>query len=270
MAGVRFSFSPESNSLSIELASSDTEIIHYGKQIRKLESKKLTYDLNTKSLVNALKTMQEDLSQRLKVYYSNGNTETFDETVLSLLNGLGTSTSSVSSTFLDDILTKKAYARYYYEMFKNKMVSIDEKQSDALILTSLVSYYFMKRLVHVFVMCTIYQKVAIPTTATSTNVSSVTPIIINEKSNDFTDERNAYEAKLLALQATLNKTENATSTSVEKWNEINALNTELLNKAQDKIKSLENQVNNYRELLLKSTTMIFKLDEIPNVVLGTK
>ena len=79
-----------------------------------------------------------------------------------------------------------------------------------------------------------------------------------------------YEAKILALQEGIKKVENTSSASTEKWNEMNTLNTQLLNIAEDKIKSLENQVNNYRELLLKSTTMIFKLDEIPNIVLGSK
>ncbi len=268
MAGIRFSYTSESNKLVIELASSETEIIHYGKLIKRLETKQLTYDLSTTSLVNILKNIQDELSQRLKVHYTGGKSETFDETVLSLINGLGSSSTSISSSFLDDILTKKAYARYYYEMFKNKIISIDDKQSDALILTSLISYYFMKRLVHVFVMCTIYQKVLVNTT--SSNTSSSTPIIINETSNDFTEERNRYEAKLLALQAAINNTETTSTTSIEKLNEINAMNTELLNKAQEKINMLQNQVNNYRELLLKSTTMIFKLDEIPNVVLGSK
>lgn len=267
MAGIRFSFAPESNKLSIELASSDTEIILYGKQIRRLEATKLEYDLKT-SLVNTLKGMQEDLSQRLRVYYPGGRTETFDEAVLSLINGLGGSSSSVSSSFLDDILVKKAYARYYYDMFKSKVISMDEKNSDAMIMTGLVSYYFMKRLVHVFVMCTIYQKVLV--TSSSTNISSSTPIIINQESNDFTAERNAYEARILALQAAMKTTETTSVVSVEKLNEINALNAELLNRAESKIKLLEQQVNNYRELLLKSTTMIFKLDEIPNVVLGTR
>ena len=41
---------------------------------------------------------------------------------------------------------------------------------------------------------------------------------------------------------------------------------QLLDNAQQKIVDMEAQVNNYRELLLKSTTMIFKLDEIPNVL----
>jgi hypothetical protein len=261
MAGIRFSFIPESNKLSIELASSDTEIILYGKQIRRLEAAKIEYDLKS-SLVNALKGMQEELSQRLRVYYPGGRTETFDEAVLSLINGLGTSQN------LDDILIKKAYARYYYDMFKNKMISVQEKDSDALIMTGLVSYYFMKRLVHVFVMCTIYQKVSVPSSTTS--VTGTTPIIINETSGDFTAERNIYEAKLLALQSAIKNSETSSDASIEKVNEINALNNELLNRAEQKIKALEQQVNNYRELLLKSTTMIFKLDEIPNVILGAK
>lgn len=261
MAGIRFSFTPD-NKLSIELASSDTEIILYGKQIRRLETAKLQYDLKT-SLVNTLKGMQEELSQRLRVYYPSGKTETFDEAVISLINGLG------SSQNLDDLLVKKAYARYYYDMFKNKMISIQEKDSDALIMTGLVSYYFMKRLVHVFVMCTIYQKVSVPTSST-TSVSGTTPIIINEQSNDFTAERNAYEAKLLALKSSMNSSGTTTEASLKNLSEINSINAELIDNANRQIKSLEQQVNNYRELLLKSTTMIFKLDEIPNVILGAK
>lgn len=271
MAGIRFAFKPEKdkNILTIQLVSSNTEIIYYGKQINRLKDEILEYDLNNKSLVETLKNMQQNLSDRFKIYYPNGRTETFDEAVQSIINGLS---GSVEPNFLENITVKKAYAKYYYEMFKQKLIQIEEKHSDALILASLVSYYFIKRLVHVFVMCTIYQKVSLPITSTSENVFSGTPIIINnkEESTDFTAERNALQAKILALEAAIKNSESTSTESIDKMTEINTLNTVLLNKAEDKIKLLENQVNNYRELLLKSTTMIFKLDEIPNVVLGSK
>lgn len=267
MAGIRFAFKPDI--LTVQLVSSNTEIIYYGKQITRLRDEILEYDINNKSLVETLKNMQQNLSDRFKIYYANGRTETFDEAVQSMINGLG---SSVAPNFLEDILVKKAYAKYYYEMFKQKLIQIDEKYSDALILSSLVSYYFIKRLVHVFVMCTIYQKVSIPTTATTISDLSGTPIIINtdEQSTDFSAERNKLQAKVVALEAAIKNSENMSTASLDTMKEINTLNTALLNKAEDKIKILENQVNNYRELLLKSTTMIFKLDEIPNVVLGSK
>lgn len=270
MAGIRFAFKPEKdrNILTIQLVSSNTEIIYYGKQINRLKDEILEYDLNNKSLVETLKNMQQTLSDKFKIYYPNGRTETFDEAVQSLINGLG---GSVTPTFFEDITVKKAYAKYYYEMFKQKLIQIEEKHSDALILSSLVSYYFIKRLVHVFVMCTIYQKVSVPTT-TPGNVFSGTPIIINnnEVSTDFTAERNALQAKILGLETAMKNSESTSKASLDTMTEINTLNTTMLNKAEDKIKLLENQVNNYRELLLKSTTMIFKLDEIPNVVLGSK
>jgi hypothetical protein len=117
------------------------------------------------------------------------------------------------------------------------------------------------------VMCTIYQKVSLPTISTG-NALTGTPIVISND-NDFTAERNALQAKILALEAAMKNSENTSSASLNTMTEINTLNTALLNKAEETIKMLENQVNNYRELLLKSTTMIFKLDEIPNVVLGS-
>jgi len=264
MAGIRFAFTSDKNILTIQLVSSNTEIIHYGTQINRLKDEKLEYDLNNKSLVETLKNMQQNLSDRFKIYYPNGRTETFDEAVQGMINGLG---SSVAPSFLDDIKVKKAYAKYYYEMFKQKLLQIEEKHSDALILSSLVSYYFIKRLVHVFVMCTIYQKVSLPAISTGNSLTG-TPIVISND-NDFTAERNALQAKIVALEAAMKNSENTSSASLNTMTEINTLNTALLNKAEEKIKILENQVNNYRELLLKSTTMIFKLDEIPNVVLGS-
>lgn len=268
MAGIRFTF--KSDILTIQLVSSNTEIIHYGKQINRLKDEVLEYNLKDKSLVETLKNMQQNLSDRFKIYYPSGKTETFDEAVQGMITGLG---GSVSSNFLEDITVRKAYAKYYYEMFKEKLIQIDEKHSDALILSSLVSYYFIKRLVHVFVMCTIYQKVSKPVTSTTTgNVLSGTPIVItnNAQTTDFTAERNVLQAKILALEAAMKYSENTSAESINTMKEINTLNVSLLNKAEEKIRMLENQVNNYRELLLKSTTMIFKLDEIPNVVLGTR
>jgi hypothetical protein len=269
MAGIRFSFTPDTKELIVELTSSASEIIHYKTQIKRLEEKKLRYYLTQASLVEILQSMQQGLSGTLKIYYPNRDPETFDDAVKSMIAGL---TGPVSPTFMEEITIKKAYAKYYYEMFKNKLIQIDEKHSDALILSSLVSYYFIKRLVHVFVMCTIYEKVSVPTTTATANASQGATFVINnnEQSTDFTAERNALQAKILALETAMKNSETTSSASLNTMTEINTLNTALLNKAEDKIKILENQVNNYRELLLKSTTMIFKLDEIPNVVLSSK
>ena len=267
MAAIQFDFKP--NILTIKLVSSNIETIYEGKyQVKRLEDETLEYDLSNKSLVETLKQMQQDLSDKLKIYYPSGQVETFDQAVKSMINGLG---SSVAPNVLEDIGVKKAYAKYYYEMFKEKIIKIDEN-SDALILSNLISYYFIKRLVHVFVMCTIYQKVSVPITSTTGNVLSRTPIVINnnEQSNVFTAERNALQAKILELEAAKKTTENTSTDSLDNMKKINTLNTALLNKAEEEIESLKNQVNSYRELLLQSTTMIFKLDELPNVILGSR
>jgi hypothetical protein len=268
---IRFSFDNTSQSLVMSLAGSASGLLIYGVDIVPVPSVSLKYDMR-RPLVDTLKAMQDDMSKLLQVYYPTGEKESFDTTVVSMINGIDTSSSTVSKDFIEKMKVRKAYARYYYDMFRKRTVEYDEtKNKDAVILTSLVSYYFMKRLVHVFVMCTIYEKIS-SMTVSSSNSSSSQPIFINNtttnsvSSNDFAAERQALEAKIANLEAGIKNESTLSESSNEKLKDMEANYKQLLDNAQQKIVDMEAQVNNYRELLLKSTTMIFKLDEIPNVL----
>lgn len=268
---IRFSFDNASQSLVMTMAGSASGLLIYGVDVVPIPSITLKYDMQ-RPLVETLKAMQEDMSKMLQVYYPNGEKETFDSTVVSMINGIDTASTTVSKDFIDKLKVRKAYSRYYYDMFRKRTVEYDEsKNKDAIILTSLVSYYFMKRLVHVFVMCTIYEKISNMTI--SGNASSQQPIIINNttstnsaSSSDFAAERQALEAKIANLEAGIKNESTLSESANQKLNDMEANYKQLLDNAQQKIVNMEAQVNNYRELLLKSTTMIFKLDEIPNVL----
>lgn len=268
---IRFSFDNASQSLVMTMAGSASGLLIYGVDVVPIPSITLKYDMQ-RPLVETLKAMQEDMSKMLQVYYPNGEKETFDSTVVSMINGIDTASTTVSKDFIDKLKVRKAYSRYYYDMFRKRTVDYDEsKNKDAVILTSLVSYYFMKRLVHVFVMCTIYEKISNMTI--SGNASSQQPIIINNttstnsaSSSDFAAERQALEAKIANLEAGIKNESTLSESANQKLNDMEANYKQLLDNAQQKIMNMEAQVNNYRELLLKSTTMIFKLDEIPNVL----
>lgn len=268
---IRFSFDNASQSLVMSLAGSASGLLIYGVDVVPVPSVTLKYDMR-RPLVETLKSMQEDMSKMLQVYYPNGDKESFDTTVVSMINGIDTASSTVSKDFIDKMKVRKAYARYYYDMFRKRTVEYDEtKNKDAVILTSLVSYYFMKRLVHVFVMCTIYEKIS--NMSVSSNGSTSQPIFItntststNSTANDFASERQALEAKIANLEAGIKNESTLSESANEKLKEMESNYQQLLDNAQKKLVDMEAQVNNYRELLLKSTTMIFKLDEIPNVL----
>jgi hypothetical protein len=267
---IRFSFDNASQSLVMSLAGSASGLLIYGVDVVPVPSVTLKYDMR-RPLVETLKAMQDDMSKLLQVYYPTGEKETFDSTVVSMINGIDTSSTTVSKDFIDKMKVRKAYARYYYDMFRKRTVEYDEsKNKDAVILTSLVSYYFMKRLVHVFVMCTIYERIS--SMSVSSNASTSQPIFINNttsnsaSSNDFAAERQALEAKIANLEAGIKNESTLSDSANEKLKDMEANYKQLLDNAQQKIIDMEAQVNNYRELLLKSTTMIFKLDEIPNVL----
>lgn len=268
---IRFSFDNASQSLVMTMAGSASGLLIYGIDVVPIPSITLKYNMQ-RPLVETLKAMQDDMSKMLQVYYPNGEKETFDSTVVSMINGIDTASTTVSKDFIDKLKVRKAYSRYYYDMFRKRTVEYDEsKNKDAVILTSLVSYYFMKRLVHVFVMCTIYEKISNMTI--SGNASSQQPIIINNttstnsaSSSDFAAERQALEAKIANLEAGIKNESTLSESANQKLNDMEANYKQLLDNAQQKIVNMEAQVNNYRELLLKSTTMIFKLDEIPNVL----
>jgi hypothetical protein len=151
-----------------------------------------------------------------------------------------------SPSSLKEIQLRKDYSRYYYFILKNRKIDFDQSTDNkktAQIIIELVCWWFIRRFVHLYVTCTCLERL-LQTASISTNSSSsiiyTSPVSQNLEKIKGSVDKDTYD--------TLNQMyTNQTS-------EITALRKELQNKQRD--------LDNLRELLLSSTSMLFKMDEL--------
>ena len=254
--------------IKVKIGSTKGDVLYYNTPINKIEEQEYIFHTSGRSLVQVLKEMQDVLGQSLKVYYSPSGVETVDSVILNMVRDVNGSKKTISPQELKEkILVRKAYARYYYEMFRDRAsVSIDNIKdannkifaTDAKILTELLSYYFIKRLVHVFIMCTIYESIV-------GDISSSPTIVVSGSSstydyaNDLIEQKNKTTELTEQLKVMSGISSDALSNIQTKMDQKDRL----LGEQVDEIIALKQKVNNYRDLLLNSHDLLFKIDELP-------
>lgn len=251
--------------IKVKIGSTKGDVLYYNTPIHKIEEQEYIFHTSGKSLVDVLKEMQDVLGQSLKVYYSPSGIETIDSVIQNMVRDVNGSKKTISPQELkDNIMVRKAYARYYYEMFRDRQtVSIDNIKDannkifarDAKILAELLSYYFIKRLVHVFIMCTIYETIV-------GDISSSPSIVVSGSSSTYDDAN-----ELTRLKEEKKELESKMANSVNDSEKFKILseNCEQQSKVfQAEIEVLKQKVNNYKELLLSSHDLLFKIGELPD------
>lgn len=223
----------------------------------------------------------------LKDQFSNllifGGQERFDDVVRDIAQKF--TTGDVSNTTM-----RKGYAKYFYETLINRntkaLVRDGGLKETALIVTELLSWYFIRRAVHIYVVCTILDKVkgmsqAAAATSASTyqviaptapasapassmanaeaakkNVEALQKQLSNVQSQLLSSgaDKTTITAQLAAMQNTIT---DMTAQMTAKDNQLLA--------CQEQNNRLATELENFKELLLSSTSMIFKMDEIPNL-----
>lgn len=156
-------------------------------------------------------------------------------------------------TSLKEIQIRKDYSRYYYFILKNRKIAFDQStdnQKTAQIIIELVCWWFIRRFVHLYVTCTCLERLL---QTTSTPNSSSSSIIYTSPTTIDTVKVNQNLEK---LKGSVDKDTYDTLNQMytNQTAEITALRKELQNKQKD--------LDNLRELLLSSTSMLFKMDEL--------
>jgi hypothetical protein len=208
---------------------------------------------------------------------------------------------------------RKSYAKYFYTVLKNKIyktantstsnsVQTSDRKKTAQIIIELVNWFFMRRFVHVYVVCTCLEKllqlavaatnnINVPSTSstpqpqpinwsssssttplsgfTSTSTTSgptgtfqVSPAVVQQQISALDNQLNRLsvvssgvsglsDAERASLTKALQDTKN---TLFEQQKDNTRLVQELANSRKE--------LDNLRELLLSSTSMIFKMDEL--------
>lgn len=171
---------------------------------------------------------------------------------------------------------RKAYAKYFYETLvsrNTRSLTRDGSFSEtALIVTDLLAWYFIRRAVHIYVVCAIMDKVQ-NSTFTPTQPASVAyipSISVDDETKRKSEMLSQQLAKLqqdvtqegidkTSLQASLSSIEQSKNDLQAKVDELQATVASQYNE----IARLRNELNGFKELLLNSTSMIFKIDEVP-------
>jgi hypothetical protein len=209
----------------------------------------------------------------------NFDGESFDDAVTSTMRNL-----SMENIDSDKIRSRKYYARYFYTLFMNRTKTDLEnnKANDSaklgLILIELISWWFIRRAVHVFVVSAILERVGVKDNAVKPSMNFQVGLPISASTGNVSAKDCKVEVELITKQFNeeLAKLKNEKSLSnsssvviAKQFSEIETKYNDLENIVKlrnDRVIELETQLDNYKQLLLESTSMIFKLDEIPNII----
>ena len=277
------------------------------REISTIPNQSKTYSLSTSTPLVAMTAMIADFKEMFK--FANVNLDKVVDETMYVFNNFDKLDRSAKMNAMSVVSLRKSYAKYFYTVLKNKVyktattsgnsVQTSDRKKTAQIIIELVSWFFVRRFVHVYVVCACLEKLLQLSVAASSNMTVATtstpqPQPINWSSpslyptTSFTStastsspgsfqvspavvqqQVSALDTQLNRLsvfpsgssgmsdmeRSTLTKTLQDTKTTLTDQQNINVQLTRQLNDCRKELENL-------RELLLSSTSMIFKMDEL--------
>jgi hypothetical protein len=272
-----------------------------------------TYSLNANVPLAVMTTMIADFKELFK--FANVTLDKVVEETMYVFNNFDKLERSAKVTAMNVVSLRKSYAKYFYIVLKNKIyktantstsnsVQTSDRKKTAQIIIELVNWFFMRRFVHIYVVCTCLEKLLQLAVAATNNINLVQtsssstpqPQPINWSSSSSTPPSSGFtststtsgptgtfqvppvvvQQQISALDNQLNRLSVVSSgvsglSDAERASFTKAIqdtkntlleqqkeNTRLVQALADSRKELDN----LRELLLSSTSMIFKMDEL--------
>jgi hypothetical protein len=267
------SFVVQGDTLVTSIASGNKAEVNFdGVFVKVLPSLTFSINMTNKRPIELLMELKDKFSSLLLF----AGSETFDNVVRDIAQ---TFDSGVRQTSV-----RKAYAKYFYETLVSRNTRALTRDGSfnetALIVTDLMAWYFIRRAVHIYVVCAIMDKVqnsslSSRTPASLTYVPSSNPqstIVVDDETKIKSEMLSQQLAKLqqditqggidkTSLQASLSTIEQSKNDLQTKVDELQATVVSQFNE----IARLRNELNGFKELLLNSTSMIFKIDEVPTL-----
>jgi hypothetical protein len=264
------SFVVQGDTLVTSIASGNKAEVNFdGVFVKVLPSLTFSINMTNKRPIELLIELKDKFSSLLLF----AGSETFDNVVRDIAQ---TFDSGVRQTSV-----RKAYAKYFYETLVSRNTRALTRDGSfnetALIVTDLMAWYFIRRAVHIYVVCAIMDKVQ-NSSLPSRNPASMTYIPPNPQSTIVVDDDTKRKSEMLSqqlaklqqditkegidktsLQASLSSIEQSKNDLQTKVDELQATVASQYNE----IARLRNELNGFKELLLNSTSMIFKIDEVP-------
>jgi hypothetical protein len=220
------------------------------------------------------KQLLEDIQRQLEYVFVFDGKRTLDKVVEDIIVNM-----NIRNTNLPSVSSIKDTAKLYYRIWdkknKNGLTNndTDYKRQTVSIVIDMLSWWYVRRLVHVYVVCAILEQVQ--NTATSLINRGVIP---DQRYNDFkgypiTDEietlKFKYATNVSVLQSDKAQLAQDFQKLLQSYKQLETDYRDMYAKesAKDKhIEDLTQKLDEFRELLLHSTSMIFKIEEVPNMV----
>jgi hypothetical protein len=242
---------------------------------------------NPKSRLTVLQEIQNYLSNTF--IFEGG--KTLDQIVKDVITTIDVQ-NMASNALRNNITNIKNLAKLYYRMWESKdksgLSSIDETdeyRQNASIVIDMLSWWFIRRLVHIYVVCAILEKVHTtpqpPQVTTYTTYTTHTPfkpssypiqqtqqqqqqpVVIYTKDREFEAMKQKYSTNVSNLEGDKNQLQNDIKTLLEKHSQLELDNQQL----HANNEYLAQRLDDLKQLLVQSTSMIFKLDEVPNIIM---
>lgn len=180
--------------------------------------------------------------------------------------------SSLTPDQLEDAKARKAYSKHYYGMLQLVMteqrIASKENRDKYMIVMKLITYLYVRRLLHIFIVSNILVhllEVGSTSSASSASSSSATASpqfsAVNPREVDLTAKVQDMSRQLTVLESDKN------AKIADKQNEIAALRasvealTAALKEKDERVKVLETNLSQYKDLILESTNLIFNIEE---------
>ena len=269
-----------------------------------------TYSLNANVPLTVMTTMIADFKDLFK--FANVTIDKVVEETMSVFNNFDKLEKTAKVTAMNIVSLRKSYAKYFYITLKNKTykfnnttnsnsIQSSDRKKTAQIIIELVNWYFIRRFVHIYVVCTCLEKLLQLSVVATNNISVVQPSTSSTpQPQAFNLSSSSPSAPSVGFASTAGPSGTFQVPPVVVQQQISALDNQInrlsvvsssgssmsdlerstLTKALQDTKNtlLEQQkeqarlvqelsdsrkeLDNIRELLLSSTSMIFKMDEL--------
>lgn len=303
----------ENDNIILSITSKEPVILVDQRQISTISTSALTnktYNLSNTAPLAVMTTMLRDFKEIFK--FANVSLDQVVEETMNIFNNIDKFDRSQKVNALSVVSLRKSYAKYFYTVLKNKVyntatsvggnsVQTSDRKKTAQIIIELVNWYFIRRFVHIYVVCACLEKLLQLAVVASNNIASTSssgvpqPQPVNLSGfpgtpgfssapmavasvGTFQVPPVVVQQQLSALDTQLNRI-NVVSSSGSESTMTNAENASLAKTLQDtkdtliaqqqynvnltkQLDDARKELDNLRELLLSSTSMIFKMDEL--------
>lgn len=244
----------------------------------------LSLSINEKKPIDLLTSLQENFKNLIK--FDQGTL--LDTAVSNTMVMIGNLSNSSGTLDMNVVKRNKAFAKYYYKAFISKDIQGVENSTNPMkdtvkIVIDLFTWWYIRRLVHIFVVFTIIETLSKPLTTVS-SPTVIMPMPTNSPpsvASTQTTTATIDDAEVQKLKDTVKSLQDViasqTTSITDKDTQLKSLQSIQadIDKLKDEVTRKTNEAldwktkhDNLRELLIHSTSMIFKFDEVPNLLIS--